>query len=456
MPVLSLPPVDRPLLSVVMVTYGGWDWPRRALEALRRHTDPVYEVAVVDNASPDETAKRLRAEVRGAKLVFNDRNLGFATAANQGAAEAMGWYLCFLNPDALVQPGWLSPLVETLQAVPRAGAVVPRFLAPDGTVDEAGSLVDREARTLAYGRGGDASDPQFRFRRVIDYGSAACLVMPAWAFRRAGGFDPVFHPAYCEDVDLLLTLGALGLRTVYDPRSTVIHAGAGSTDDVVRGGLIERNRPILLARWADALSDRPSLLDLSDHQHRVVAVRDASTTDRLLLSTEDDGSGPLESLAGRLADARPDLRVTLLRVARGKGSPSGPGDEELLARGVEAIAPADPAGWLEDRRLHYTAAILDGPRVAARLEPSLRRSQPGILRAYVAADRGDGDPAHPRGATGWRSSEVSAMRTASAVLCRSEGGRRTAGIIAPAVPTFPLGELGEATEVLSLLGIAPA
>jgi GT2 family glycosyltransferase len=454
MPALSLPPVDGPLLTVVMVTYGGWDWPRRALESLRTHTDPIYEVVVVDNASPDETAERLRAEVEGARLVFNDRNLGFATAANQGAAQATGRYLCFLNPDALVQPGWLPPLVETLETFPTAAAVVPRFLAPDGTVDEAGSLVDQEARTLAYGRGGLADDPQYRFRRVIDYGSAACLVMLAWAFRRAGGFDPAFQPAYCEDVDLLLTLRALGLSTVYEPRSTVVHAGAGSTDDVVRGTLIDRNRPILLARWADVLADRPSLLDLDDHPYRVVAVRDASTTDRLLVAMEDDGHGPLESLAGRLAESRPHLRVTLLRLARGD-NPPGPRDEELLARGVEAVAPPDPGGWLEERRLHYTAAILDGPRVAARLEQSLRRSQPEVLRAYVADGR-DGDPAHPRGSTGWRSSEVTAMREASAILCRSDAGRRTAEILAPDVPRFPLGDLGEPAELLSLLGIGPA
>jgi GT2 family glycosyltransferase len=455
MPVLSLPPVDRPLLTVVMVTYGGWDWPRRALESLRANTDPIYEVVVVDNASPDETAQRLRDEIRGARLIFNYRNLGFAVAANQGAGEATGRYLCFLNPDALVQPAWFPPLVETLETFAQAGAVVPRFLAPDGTVEEAGSLVDREARTLAYGRGGSADDSQYRFRRVIDYGSAACLVLPAWTFRRAGGFDPVFYPAYCEDVDLLLTLRAMGFSTVYDPRSTVVHAGAGSSDDVVRGALIDRNRPILLTRWAQALADRPTLLELDDHPQRVLAVRDAGITDCLLIIVDGEGRERLGSLAGRLAEARPDLRVTLLRVAPPDGSPPGPGEEELLAKGVEEVAPADPAGWLDARRLHYTAAILDGPRVSARLDQSLRRSHPEILRAYIAADGVAGDPAHPRGATGWRSSEVFAMREASAVLCRSETGRRTAGIFAPDVPTFLLEELGEGEELLSLLGIAP-
>jgi GT2 family glycosyltransferase len=454
MAAVTFPRVDRPVLSVVMVTYGGWDWPRRALEALLEHTDPVFEVVVVDNASPDETPARLREEVRGARLLFNERNLGFGPAANQGAAETTGRYLCFLNPDALVQPGWLPPLLETLEGSSGAGAVVPRFLAPDGRVDEAGSLVDRDARTLAYGRGEEAADPRFRFRRVIDYGSAACLVMPAWTFRRVGGFDPVFHPAYCEDVDLMLSVRALGLATVYDPRSTVIHAGAASSNDVVRAALIERNRPILLERWRDELADRPSLIGAEDHPHRAVAIRDASAPDRLMIATEEGGDQRLESLAGSLAESRRDIRVTVMRLAREAGRvPSHPG-EDLLARGAEAVTPVDPSAWLDDYRLHYTAVILDGPRVAGRLEEGLRRSQPGVLRAYSPA--GVADPTHPRGATGWRAAEISAIRAATAVLCRSEAETRMARMVAPAVPLFMLADEESFPEFLALLGITPA
>lgn len=451
---IAFPTVDRPLLSVIMVTYGGWDWPRRALEALLEFTDPVYEVVVVDNASPDETPARLPEEVHGARLIFNQRNLGFGPAANQAAMETTGRHLCFLNPDALVQPGWLPPLVETLEGFPGAGAVVPRFLAPDGRVDEAGSLIDRDARTLAYGRGEDASDPRFRFRRVIDYGSAACLIMPAWAFRRAGGFDPMFRPAYCEDVDLLLSLRALGLATVYDPRSTVIHAGAGSTDDVVRGALIERNRPILLERWREELADRPSLVGAEEHPHRAVAIRDISAPDRLLIATEEGGGQELESLAGWLVDSRTDIRVTLMRLAREPGRAPTELGERLLDRGVEAVAPVDPGAWLGERRLHYTAAILDGPRVAGRLRESLQRSQPGVFQAYAPAEVTD--PTHPRGATGWRAAEVTAIRSATAILCRSEAAARMARIADPGVPTFMLGDEESFAELLALLGIAPA
>ena len=173
---LSVPRARDPLLSVVMVTYGGWDWPLRALEALREHTDVPFEAICVDNASWDGTGDLLEELVGGPIVIRNAENRGFAAAANQGARVARGRVFCFLNPDCLVTPGWLVPLLRALDR-PRAGAAIPLFLDPDGLIDEAGSVVDCQGWTEAIGRGADPREPEHRFPRVIDYGSAACLVM---------------------------------------------------------------------------------------------------------------------------------------------------------------------------------------------------------------------------------------------------------------------------------------
>ena len=115
---LTFPAVDRPALSMIMVTYGGWKWVREALGALIEHTEPCYEVIVVDNASPDETPDRLRDEVEGAKVLFNPGNLGFAAGVNRGVCHATAPFLGLLNSDAMVQPGWLPPLLEGLESIP--------------------------------------------------------------------------------------------------------------------------------------------------------------------------------------------------------------------------------------------------------------------------------------------------------------------------------------------------
>ena len=381
---LELTPGEPPLLSVVMVTYGGWDWPYRSLSALAEHTGPPFETICVDNASWDGTGELLEELATGATVIRNETNLGFAAAANQGAGRARGPWLCFLNPDCLVRPGWVELLIRAVEDDPLAGAAIPLFLASDGAIQEAGSGVDRNGWTHAFGLGADSGDAEHRFRRYVDYGSAACLVLPREVFLEVGGFDAGYHPAYCEDVDLCFRLRERGLRTVYEPRSRVVHAGAASTDEIRRARLIERNRRRLLERWGDLLDDRPALAELDVRPHRLAAIRDADAPDRLLVVSDrvPAENHPLRPLLERAAEA-PDARVTILSRSGAEADVAS-----LLGRGVEVARPLDPGVWLKSRSFHYGAIVVDGA-VEPELEAVLERTQPQALRrtAAEAADQ---------------------------------------------------------------------
>lgn len=373
MSALRLPAPAAPELSVILVTYGGGEWPLRALAALEATTDPIYEVIVVDNDSPDGTADRLAAEVEGLRLLRNERNEGFAAGAHRGAGEAKADLLCFLNPDALVTDGWLAPLRAALGR-PGIGAAVPRFVGADGRVQEAGSVVDRRGWTEALGAGADPADPSTRFPRIVDYGSAACLVIGRDAYAAAGGFDPAYFPAYCEDVDLAFSLRAAGSHTWYEPLVDVVHQGAVSAGEETRVELIERNRPRLLARWGDELAWRPPLGELDRHPHRLLALRDALVPERLLVlagAVPGPGSALAGGLAG-LAAERPTLRCTL-------ASPEEGGAEHLLAAGSEVAAGVDVALWADARRFHYSAILADAA-AWERFGEAIRRSQPQAAR----------------------------------------------------------------------------
>jgi GT2 family glycosyltransferase len=348
---IRFPDQPGPRVSVLIVTYGGWEWTERALRALLENTDLPYEVVVVDNRSPDQTAERLRRDVAGAQVIVNDRNEGFGPANNVAAGRARGELLALLNPDALVRPGWLPPLVETLEGGHGVGAVVPRLLNLDGTVQESGSIVWSDGSTEAMGAGAAASDPVHRFRRSTDYGSAACLLIRRETFRKIGGFHPAYRPAYCEDVDLALALRAEGLRTVVDPRSEVIHARFGVAGPDTAARLILRNRRVLVRRWGKVLAEHPPPYR-PDRPHRLWAGRDREAVERVLVVTGE----PDRPLLHALVDAFPDGRITFLPTRHEIGDV-----EELLAAGIEvARAPADPAAWLRDRRFHYSAVVVAG------------------------------------------------------------------------------------------------
>ncbi len=68
-------------------------------------------------------------------------------------------------------------------------------------------------------------------------------------FVHAGGFDPIYTPAYYEDVDLCLRLAAGGLWTVYEPRSPVTHArhASGGTAAAIQAS--RRNQEVFVNRW---------------------------------------------------------------------------------------------------------------------------------------------------------------------------------------------------------------
>jgi GT2 family glycosyltransferase len=379
-------PVDQPDLSVVMVTHNAWEWTERAVRALLDNTPPCFELIAVDNASTDVTVAGLHA-VAGVTVVENPSNTGFGVACNQGALLGRGRYLLFLNSDALVHPGWLPPLLEVLDSEPDVDAVAPRLLNLDGSLQEAGSIVFHDGRVLNYGDGDDPGRPQYRFRRDVDYASAACLLIRRRAFHSLGGFDPAYAPAYFEDVDLCFALAAAGGRIVYQPRSTVTHVRWASGTQQATQALVERNQPRFASRWWEPLAHRTTLPEDRDPV-RMTGARDLLAVERLLLLTDDSVAVQehhLVRFAETVVRTWPRGRVTL--ATRGHVGPDA--EESLRAAGVEVVAEVDaPDAWLEQRRHHYGAVLLAGDGSPAGWWAAVERSQPqASVLGPVALDR---------------------------------------------------------------------
>ena len=457
MPSIRFPQVDEPLVSVVMVTYGNWPLVRSALEKLAQWTEPVYEVIVVDSASPDETPDLLREEVEGAVLVISEENLGFGGGSNLGAERARGRFLCFLNPDAMVEQGWLGPLIEVLERDPTAGAVVPMLLNPDGTIQEAGSVIDSVGWPLAFGRGESADALAHRFRREVDYGSAACVLVRRDEFAEVGGFDPEYGIGYFEDVDLSFTLKERGLKTIYEPRSRVVHELHGSGTSKQAQQRMIANRALFYRRWSDRLSRRPKLIELPTNPARLVAARDAEVVDRILVMDDrvpfhDRGSGDprMAKLLLELVDLWPDARITL---AAADSSEAERYAEPLLAAGIEVVAPpVDWAHWFASRMYHYSVAIISRGSNVARFGGLLQQTQPQALRAFDTEaltfrrlERMVGfieDSAEvgrvSAEASAVRRVELGALHESSVVFAVSDEEREFIGEVAHGVPTFVL------------------
>lgn len=243
-------------VSIIIVTYGTGEVLEECLAAIAAHTDAElgerirdYEVIVVDNPPEDSrarTAERLRGR-DDLRLIEAEENLGFAGANNLGVAHCTGALVCFMNPDVMVGPRWLTPLVAALDA-PDVAVAAPVLINPDGSHQEAGQVLFSDGSTAPL-----ALEDAGR----CDYASAAL-----WVVRRAdhlglGGFDQRYHPAYCEDVDYALRVRAGGGRLSVVDTVSVTHArgSGGAGGDVVLG---QRSQTYLKARWAVELQRQPA------------------------------------------------------------------------------------------------------------------------------------------------------------------------------------------------------
>jgi O-antigen biosynthesis protein len=470
---ISLPRVEDPLVSVVMVLYGHWELALRAIGSLAANTDPYFELVLIDNASPDDTPDRIEQRVEGVNLVRNDVNRGFGGASNQGAELARGRILCFLNSDALVEPGWLPPLLEALDASD-VGAVVPLLLNEDGTVQEAGSVVDSIGHPHAvgggghvFGGGGSASDFQYRFRREVDFGSAACMLLRRDLFLELGGFDEAYSPGYFEDTDFCFRLSERGLRTIYEPRSRVMHVRhASGTADTAR--LLQlSHRDLFVERWGERLMRRPRLVDVAYRPSQMLAARDAEALDRILVIDDrvpytDRGSGDprMARLLAELAALWPSARITL---AAADGKEAERYAVPLLSQGIEVVCPpVDWLDWFRERRFHYGVVIVSRWQNIERFDPFLRLTQPQALRVFDTEaftfrrlerraellSEGRARRETQAEAVKARETELRAVQEADIVFCVSDEEARLIEEVSPGKPAFCLTSVIEPLDAL--------
>jgi GT2 family glycosyltransferase len=217
----------------------------------------AVSLVVVDNGGGSLRREAICASWPEACLLINETNRGFGPAANQAAEIAPGDILLFLNPDTRAEGEPFSPIARAFDAEPSVAAVAPRLIEMDGSASAEGPLrlapPDREDQATFQLRrlptlASDARElllvdhiaPNNRGRRRFRYAdaartaalpveqtAAAALAVRKSAFRRLGGFDERYVPAWYEDVDLCERLGREG-SILYLPEARFRHRGGES------------------------------------------------------------------------------------------------------------------------------------------------------------------------------------------------------------------------------------
>jgi N-acetylglucosaminyl-diphospho-decaprenol L-rhamnosyltransferase len=211
------------------------------------------ELVVVDNRSRDDSLAVLFAAYPDVRVVRAPGNVGYARAANIGAASTKAPIVAVMNADTVLEPGTAGALVSRLEHESRLAACGPRIHNLDGS-DYPGARTlpsipvaighgllgmwwPRNRFTVRY-RQLDA-DPEVP--RLVDWVSGAAIWLRRRALDDIGGWDERYF-MYLEDTDLCWRLRTSGWEIAYEPAGVVVHVQGASASRRPYRMLLEHHR----------------------------------------------------------------------------------------------------------------------------------------------------------------------------------------------------------------------
>ncbi len=246
--------------SIIIPVHNNFSYTVKCLEGVLKTAGPNrLEIIIVDNASDDGTAQHLSG-LRGLKIIHNDDNKPYAVANNQGAVEAVGEYLIFLNNDTNPLPGWLDAIKQEFETDERCGVQGAKLLYEDGKIQHAGMIFgSRPGRKPepyhAYLLVNADEDYVSRKRRV-QFVTGACLAIRKKLFIDVDGFDEGYNFGW-EDTDLCMKVKKAGYKIIYNPEAVLYHYESVTKKQLdlldTSSEREQKNREHFFSRWESNL-----------------------------------------------------------------------------------------------------------------------------------------------------------------------------------------------------------
>lgn len=225
-------------ISVVIVNYNAGPHLSELVSALGENKC-VGKIIIADNHSTDASLSPFNENAASdSKLVLirNQTNRGFATANNEGMAQAEGKYLLFINPDCDGRVIPLARLVQLMDKRPDVGMLGVVLRNADGSEqrgcrrylpDPRRSLM----RVLGVNRrrpdggvsGFDLAGTPLPDRPTeTEAISGAFMLVRREAMQQVGGWDEGYF-LHCEDLDLCMRFKLAGWKILFVPDVSVTH-----------------------------------------------------------------------------------------------------------------------------------------------------------------------------------------------------------------------------------------
>jgi len=204
------------------------------LESLTCSTYSPLQFLLVDNASTDNTVEVVSQHFPMVEILQSDENLGVSGGYNLGmkrAIEEGADYLLIANNDILVDPRMVQSLVDTLEAHPTAGMIMPKIYHyyGDRTRLWCTGARWRTFPPMVKMTGYNQPDaPQYSYEREIQFAPSCVLMLRRSAVEQVGFFDTGYF-FYQDDWDYCVRYRKAGFSIWFSPEAKMWHKVSVST-----------------------------------------------------------------------------------------------------------------------------------------------------------------------------------------------------------------------------------
>ncbi len=230
-------------ISIIIPNFNGEQFLKECLNSIKKQNFSHYEVIIVDNGSNDGSVEYIKDNYDEFTLIQNQKNLGFATAVNQGIKSSNAEYVFLLNNDTELEVECVSKLLNCIDKDENIFSVSSKMIQNQdrNLIDDAGD----EYTLLGYTKkvGNNRSTELYQSKREIFSACAGAALYRRNIFDIIGYFDENFF-AYMEDVDISYRARIYGFKCVYCPEAVVYHdvsATSGSKYNAFKIRLAARN-----------------------------------------------------------------------------------------------------------------------------------------------------------------------------------------------------------------------
>ena len=240
-------------ISVIIRSRRDLESLERCIEGLTSRTSyPNYEIVIVqDNRfhGASDFSSRFPHHLLRCPGEPNE-----SEAKNFAVNETNDPWILFLDESIEpIEPQWLTIMAEHVQRA-EIGAVGARLVNPDGTIEQAGTVVGVNNIAQSAFRAFPAEHPganrQLQVTRNCCAVSSACMLTRRDVFQQAGGFDENLGGTLA-DVDLCLKMRRADYLIVYSPFAKLCWHEAPSVEIDLAG------EAAMHERWADVLRSDP-------------------------------------------------------------------------------------------------------------------------------------------------------------------------------------------------------